>query len=204
VGNKNAITYKECFKLIKEGKMWLGNGNNLSMVYKTPYENNLVDNIKFCAQKGYHGKNYIKVPAVSWFTNLDHKKRNEEIILYKNYNKKEYPKYDNYDAINVDKVKDIPCDYDGVMGVPITFLSQFNPKQFEIVALGNSRDNFTPNKDYINPKKVMKDGKIVNGGAINCVLAIETNKKPVGEVYYTSSNSSYLIPPYARILIKKI
>ncbi|MDR0552223.1 MAG: hypothetical protein LBG72_09485, partial [Spirochaetaceae bacterium] len=69
--------------------------------------------------------------------------------------------------------------------------------------LGNSRENFTPNKNYINPKKIMKDGRTVNGGAINCVLAIETSKKPVGEIYYTSDNSKYLVPPYARILIRR-
>ena len=89
------------------------------------------------------------------------------------------------------------------MGVPITFLDKYNPEQFEITELGNSRDNFTPNKDYINPKKHTKDGQVVNGGAINCVLAIETDKEPYGTVYYTSDNSKYLIPPYARILIKK-
>ena len=82
-------------------------------------------------------------------------------------------------------------------------MDKYNPEQFEIVALGNSRDNFTPIKDYINPKKVLKDGKIVNGGAINCVLAIETIKKPKNAIYYISENSKYLIAPYARILIRK-
>ena len=81
--------------------------------------------------------NYIKVPSCSWFTNLDIKKRHEDLILYRNYNEKDYPKYDNYDAINVDKVSEIPCDYDGVMGVPITFLDKFNPSQFEIVLFPN-------------------------------------------------------------------
>lgn len=90
-----------------------------------------------------------------------------------------------------------------IWGVPITFLDKYNPEQFEIIELGNSRDNFTPNKDYINPKKHLKDGKITNGGAINCVLAIEQDIKPTGMVYYTSDNSKYLIPPYARILIRK-
>lgn len=118
-------------------------------------------------------------------------------------NEDQYPKYDNYDAIEVSRTMYIPCDYDGVMGVPITFLESYNPKQFEIVALGNSRENFTPNKDYVNPKKVTKDNKVHNGGAINCVLAIETDTKPAGKVYYTSDNSGYLVPPYARVLIRK-
>lgn len=89
------------------------------------------------------------------------------------------------------------------MGVPITFLDKYNPDQFEIIALGNSRENFTPNKNYINPIKHLKNGEIANGGAINCVLAIEQEDKPDGVVYYTADNAKYLIPPYARILIKR-
>ena len=91
-----------------------------------------------------------------------------------------------------------------IWGVPITFLGHYNPTQFEIIALGNSRENFTPNKDYIKPIKVLKDGKKVNGNAINCVLAIKSKTKPINMIYYTSENVPYLIAPYARILIKKI
>ena len=91
-----------------------------------------------------------------------------------------------------------------IWGVPITFLNKYNPNQFEIIALGNSRENFTPNKDYIKPIKVLKDGKKVNGNAINCVLAIESKTKPINMIYYTSENVPYLIAPYARILIRKI
>jgi len=138
------------------------------------------------------------------FTNISHKKRNETAILYKTYrdNEWEYPKYDNYDAIDVSKTKNIPMDYVGTMGVPITVLDKYNPEQFEIVGLGNGREFFTPNKDYINPKQIMKDGTAKNGNAINRVLAIEVDKKPKGSTYYTSSNSGYLVAPYARILIK--
>tara|TARA_R110000744_G_scaffold241740_1_gene358992 strand:- start:277 stop:633 length:357 start_codon:yes stop_codon:yes gene_type:complete len=114
-----------------------------------------------------------------------------------------YTKYNNYNAINIDKVKDIPEDYNGVIGVPITFLESYNPDQFDILGLGNSRHNFTPTKDYINPKKVMKDGAIKNGNAINCVLAIEMVNKPINKTYYTSDNSGYLVAPYARVLIKR-
>lgn len=89
----------------------------------------------------------------------------------------------------------------GIMGIPITFLDKWNPEQFEIIELGNSRDNFTPNKDYVNPQKHKKDGCIVSGGAINCVLAMAYKEKPVNIVYYTSDNSNFLVPPYARILI---
>jgi len=135
VWNMNAITYKEIFKLIKENKIWAWYGFNLSLVFKSPYENNLEANLKFCEQKWYFWKNYIKTPAISWFTNLETQKRHEDLILYKTYNEKEYPKYDNYDAINIDKVKDIPLDYSWYMWVPITFLWNYNPEQFEILDL---------------------------------------------------------------------
>ena len=95
----------------------------------------------------------IRVSGVHWFTNLDHKKRHEELILFKNYNPDDYPKYDNYDAINVNKTQDIPCDYDGVMGVPITFLDKYNPEQFEIV--GNEDSLGIPKgRGYVNGKRM--------------------------------------------------
>jgi hypothetical protein len=129
IGNQNAITYKEIFKLIKENKVWLGvsmNGSNRWFQIPDYYE-------KY--HKIENGKKYAFVAGVVWFTNIDHNKRNEELILYKKYsgNEEEYLNYDNYDAINVDKTKDIPIDCEGVMGVPITFLHKYNPKQFEII-----------------------------------------------------------------------
>jgi len=121
VGNMNAITNKECFKLIKENRMWLG-----------------MNYIKeFLKPDG----TIQKFGNINWFTNLEHKKRNEELILYRIYNETDYPTYENFDAINVNKVKDIPVDYFGVMGVPVSFLDKFNPNQFEIIwqASGNTR-----------------------------------------------------------------
>lgn len=135
IWNLNAITYKEIFKLIKENEIWAGNWFNLSLVFKSPYENQLEANLKFCEQKWYFWKNYIKTPAINWFTNLDYKKRHEDLILYKTYNEIEYAKYYNFDAINIDKVKDIPLDYSWNMWVPITFLGNYNPEQFEIIWL---------------------------------------------------------------------
>lgn len=85
------------------------------------------------------GRKFIRVKGVRWFTNLDYRERHEDIVLYKTYNPTEYPKYDNYDAINVDKTADIPADYDGPMGVPITFLDKYNPSQFEILGLDDHR-----------------------------------------------------------------
>ena len=133
LGNMNAITYKEVFKLIKANKLWSGYGFNMSMVYATPYINELEDNKKFVISKGYDPSKHIKVPAINWYTNLDTKKRHERIDLYKKYKAAEYPKFDNYDAIEVSRVSDIPMDYARVMGVPITFLNKYNPDQFEIV-----------------------------------------------------------------------
>ena len=135
IGNKNAITYKETFKLIKDNKLWLGVNSNKTMVYMIPdyYE------LKGIAYEK-DGVKYAKVPSVSWFTNLTHNKINDFLILNNKYkgNEDKYPKYDNYDAINVDKVTDIPMDYEGAMGVPITFLTKFNPEQFDIVGLSAS------------------------------------------------------------------
>ena len=130
LGNNNAITYKEIFKLIKENKLWLGVNGNKTMEFELP-----ADYKKWNRIDENTGKKYGNVPAISWFTNINTKKRHEDIILYKKYkgNKSDYPKYDNYNAINVDKVVDIPMDYSGVMGVPITFMNKYNPEQFEII-----------------------------------------------------------------------
>jgi len=127
MGNQNAISYKEIFKLIKENQMWLGqslNGRNILFQIPDHYEN---------YYKIIDGKKYAFPKGVVWFTNLDVPKRNEELILYKKYSKKEYPKFDNYDAINVDRTEKIPMDYADVMGVPITFLHKYNPNQFKII-----------------------------------------------------------------------
>ena len=132
IGNLNAITYKEFFKLIKNNKLWLGY-NNGSKTYLVPdsYEQN---NIFI----GEDGKKYAKMGNTGWYTNLDIAKRHEPLTLYKKYSPEEYPKYYNYDAIEISKVSDIPIDYDGAMGVPVTFLNKHNPKQFEII--GSSRE----------------------------------------------------------------
>lgn len=137
IGNNNAITYKEIFPLIKENKLWLGFSDNKTMEFVMPdsYEKyNYIDK---------KGRKIGKVPAISWFTNLEHSKRNDEIILYKKYTPEEFPKYDNYDAIEVSRVCEIPKDYNGVMGVPITFLGKYNPSQFEIVGLTSSSKECT-------------------------------------------------------------
>lgn len=129
VGHQNAISYVEIFRLIKENKMWLGYGfsGGAAHFINQHYEN--------YATAGNHKEGMIRVSGVVWFTNLEIKKRHEDLILYKTYkgNESDYPKYDHYDAINVNKTKDIPMDYKGTMGVPITFLDKYSPEQFEII-----------------------------------------------------------------------
>lgn len=132
IGNNNAITYKEIFPLIKEDKLWLGYSSNKTKEFRLP---DSYEKYNYIDEKGFK---IGKVPAISWFTNLDVKKRHEDIILWKHYTPEEYPKYDNYDAININKVDQIPCDYDGVMGVPITFLDKYNPSQFKILGTTES------------------------------------------------------------------
>lgn len=134
IGHQNAITYKDIFPLIKENKIWLGYGfkRNMAHFVNKHYED--------YASDADHKDGMIRVSGVQWYTNLDISKRHEEMILYKTYNKEEYPQYDNYDAIEVSRTKDIPIDYKGVMGVPITFMNKFNPEQFEILGAETFQD----------------------------------------------------------------
>ena len=134
IGNVNAITYKEVFPLIMQNKLWLG-----ASIHSGDREFRVPDSYPLKAS-GYrideNGVKYIRVKGVRWFTNIDYAVRHEKLVLYKQYHghEDEYPKYDNYDAINVDKTSEIPCDYFADIGVPITYLDKHNPDQFEIVA----------------------------------------------------------------------
>ncbi len=182
IGNVNAITYKEIFKLIKNNKVWLGasiHSGDREFGVPNDYPLNAasyrVDN---------EGKKFIRVKGVRWFTNLDYQERHEDLILYKTYygNEVEYPKYDNYDAINVDNTKDIPIDYDGIMGVPVTFMDKYNPDQFEILGI-TDRENSSGLRTKIYTKE-----EFPNFSDLNRRSVIK-----VGAIYK---------PVYARILIK--
>lgn len=159
IGHQNAITYKEIFPLLKENKMWLGYGFKGAAGH-------FISKYQDIATAGDHREGMIRVSGVTWFTNLEHKKRHEELILYKEYNPEkfpnEYPKYDNYDAIDVKKTAEIPMNYNGVMGVPITFLDKYNPEQFEIIGLSASAGY---DKNIVGLEfKGIKDARcIVNG-----------------------------------------
>jgi len=132
IGNQNVITYKEIFKLIKENKLWAGIENGGTKWFRVPEHYDIQTETRI---KTVDGQKFFSMGSVYWFTNLENRKRNEDITLYKTYigNEKSYPKYDYYDAIEVSKVSDIPIDYKGAMGVPITFLDKYNPEQFEIL-----------------------------------------------------------------------
>ncbi|MGL5013680.1 MAG: adenine-specific methyltransferase EcoRI family protein [Bacteroidales bacterium] len=157
MGNNNALSYVEIFQHIQNGRMWLGYNSNKTMEFKLSPDYEIWDRID------EEGNKYGKVPAISWFTNLPHKKRNEEIPLFRNYNKEDYPEYDNYSVIDVSKVKDIPQDYKGIMGVPITFLTKYNPDQFVILGITKSNSKEDPlvglRKDYIKHDRPYLNGK---------------------------------------------
>ncbi len=211
IGSINCITYKEVFPLIKENQVWLGNGMGRWIS-------------GFIVPKGYElygteakidsdGNRIVATNSCLWLTNLEHGKRHQPLQLmtmednlkyskHKDIKETGYPKYDNYDAIDVPFTDSIPSNYKGAMGVPITFLDKYNPEQFRIVGLGNGAELFGPTKIYINPV-MHKNGKVSNGNAINRVLVYPTTEN--AKVFYTADNVDYpLFAPYARILIEHI
>jgi len=169
IGHQNAIHYKEIFPLIKQNKVWLGYGFKGGATH-------FISQYEDVATAGNHKKGMIRVSGVQWFTNLEIKKRHENIILYRHYTPEDYPHYDNFDAIDVGKTEDIPCDYDGVMGVPDTFLEKFNPDQFEIIGLGN--------------------------GDLAKQAGVTKNYRGRTDLAYTVGNTNKC--PYSRILIRRI
>ena len=164
IGNQNAITYKEIFPYIKNNELWLGlsmNGSN--RWFQAPDDYEVKENA--AGYKVIDGKKYYFVNGVTWFTNIPHNKRNEELDLYRKYNETDYPQYDNYCAIDVSKVADIPMDYEGVMGVPITFLYKYNPSQFEILGCCEPAIRLSTLK--LNPKfKEYKSRQIIYNGNV--------------------------------------
>jgi hypothetical protein len=164
IGNVNAITYKEIFPLIKQNKIWFGasiHSGDRKFWVPDDYELNAAG----CGVDET-GRKFIRVKGVRWFTNLDYKERHENLILYKNYTPEEYPTYANYDAIEVNKTSDIPCDYEGKMGVPITFLDKYNPDQFEIIGFSLTLADMKIVRNILGKLNggprfyVMKDGKL--------------------------------------------
>ena len=205
-GNNNAITYKEFFPLLKEDKVWLGYTANKTLVFRIPDSYAKWDEKE--TQKMNDGNHYAKVPAISVFTNLDIAKRHEKLILWKHYSPEEYQKYDNYDAIDVSKVSEIPIDYDGNMGVPITFLDKYNPEQFEILGLLQSSTDEQagiPNLRYYNDFKEMRQDMTytgASGGKANGNPVVQ-GKSAKGNFLYNPITKEYVHSVYARVLIRK-
>lgn len=179
IGNHNAITYKEIFSLLKENKMWLGYSHPVAFMVPDHYEMREVR-----SWREPDGTNWRSLGNACWFTNLDMAKRHEELILFKTFDPKEYPNYDNYDAIEVSKFADIPSDFDGAMGVPVTFLERYNPSQFKILGI-TDRGNVwgLKTKEYTGKE-------VKNPGDLNRRAVIK-----IGKTYK---------PTYARLLIRRI
>lgn len=186
IGHQNAVKYKEIFPLFMQNRIWLGYGFKGSAAhFYSIYDDK--------ATAGDHRKGMIRVSGVHWFTNLDTKKRHEKLILFKRYTPEEYPKYENFEAIDVSKVDEIPCDYDGAMGVPITFMDKYNPEQFEV--LGNACDT-----DWLRLAGFKPMGQ----------RTIDQLRKQGNMAHVTANmNSPYILKngmvslPYARILIRR-
>ena len=175
LGNQNAITYKEIFPLIKSNRLWLGYKSG-DMSFRVPADSE-PRKTRFWIDES--GQKWRSMGNICWFTNLDIRKRHEELLLWRKYRPEDYPKYDNYDAINVDKVADIPVDYDGVMGVPITFLDKYNPDQFEIVEFRKGSDGKATEVEL----QVMTQGEADGAGRRKSVpVEGQTETIPAGTV----------------------
>lgn len=188
IGNVNALTYKEIFPLVMKNKVWLG-----ASIHSGDREFRVPDSYPLKAagcRIDSKGKKYIRVKGVRWFTNIDYDERHEDIILYKNYSPEEYPAYYKYDAIEVNKVAEIPCDYNGLMGVPVTFLDKYNPEQFEIVGLGITQSGLAigvgTNLTDEELKRFKKDSAAFRKGTL----------------FYLDKNGKAKVP-FARILIRR-
>lgn len=204
IGNVNAVTYKEFFPLLKENKVWIGASiHSGDRAFYVPDDYPL--NASGCGIDEETGRKYIRVKGVRWFTNLDVKQRHEEMILVKRYTPESYPHYDNYDAINVDVTADIPCDYAGVMGVPITFLDKYCPDQFEIV--GGSMDyehtscHIMRNYVELGYKFYKTDGTESKSGALKDKMSPKIQRKGNGD-YSVSPSGDILTAVYGRIFIR--
>lgn len=197
IGHQNAITYKEIFALIKQNKIWLGNGfkGNVGF-FESPYQD--------YAKSSQHKEGLIRISGVMWFTNLDYKERHEELTLYERYDPEKFPKYENFEAINSDKTSEIPYDYDGVIGVPITFLNKYNPDQFDIIGLGITGScNFTSNRkmDILDANGNPTGKTTFNAkGTLYKKFNPKTDKRPA---FKDSETGELYSSIYARILIRR-
>lgn len=205
IGNINAVSSKETFQLIMDNRVWLGasihSGDREFMIpptYEVRSKSLRIDE---------KGNRYVRVVGVRWFTNLDYPQRHENLELYKKYNPEEYPKYDNYEAINVCVTNEIPKDYEGPMGVPITFLDKYNPNQFEILGLTQigCHDKLPDTRRYNDYKECLTINDVETGASggktnENAVLLGKGTKK----TYYRNDEGRMVHSEFKRLLIRKI
>ncbi|MCZ2131493.1 MAG: adenine-specific methyltransferase EcoRI family protein [Bacteroidia bacterium] len=182
VGHQNAIKYKEIFPLIRDNKLWLGYG------FKGGAGHFINEHYEDYATATDRKEGMIRVSGVHWFTNLEINKRHEDLILYKKYTPEEYPKYENFDAINVDVTKDIPMDYEGFMGVPITFMDKYNPDQFEIIGVGIANLGLEMGIEPYKPEHKKYRKEVQKRGAVD------------GDLYMMIDG--VVTVPYSRIIIR--
>ena len=196
IGRQPNVIYKEIFRLITQNRIWLGYKCG-DMAFRVPADYEERDTRYW---KDEQGQKWRSLGNICWFTNLDHNKRHEELDLVCRYNSEEYQKIDNYDAINVDKVDDIPCDYDGIMGVPVTFLDKYNPEQFEIIGITRAWDG-KASKIYPDQIQVDKGGKQSRVSKLNDGPAIEIHTPPIDRTYYKVGDKMY-VGLFQRLLIR--
>jgi len=186
IGNVNAIKYKEIFPLFRDNKLWLGasiHSGDREFGVPVDYPLRAVG-----CRIDEKGRKFIRVKGVRWFTNLEYEARHEDLILYKTYTAEEYPKYENYDAINVGKTKEIPMDYAGVMGVPITFMDKYNPDQFEIIGVGIANSGLEIGIQPYKPEHKKYRKEVQKRGAVD------------GDLYMMVDG--IVTVPYTRIIIR--
>ena len=185
VGNQNAIKYKEIFPLMRDNKIWLGMDNGGTKWFRVNEDYDITTESR---KKVENGQKYFSMGSIVWFTNLDNRKRHEDLILYKNYTPEEYPKYENFDAINVDITKDIPMDYAGMIGVPITFMDKYNPEQFEIIGVGIANLGLEIGIQPYKPEHKKYRKEVQKCGAVD------------GDLYMMVND--VVTVPYSRIIIR--
>jgi len=197
IGPSGAITYKELFPFFKENKIWLGHGfQSGNAFFATRHSADDYAKGVYNSETGL-----VKFRNVSWFTNLDIAKRHEELVLYRPYDPYMHPTYDNHDAIEVSRVKDIPVDYDGAMGVPITFMEHHNPEQFEILGITKTWSG-NATKKYPTQRQISANGAVTEVSKLNDGATLKIGTPPVGKTYYSVGDELF-IQTYPRILVRR-
>ncbi len=198
IGSLNAVGYRDVFPLIMKGKIWISS-NNQHQFFRIPDDYDIG-----VTKVDSDGHKYAAIGNIAWFTNIRTQREFANLPLTALYSPEKYPHYDNYDAINVNRLSEIPCDYDGVMGVPVTFIAKYNPGQFKILGITTGSDAFeaSPTKKYINPIRIGSNNK--GGSSTNTSAVLFLSEPPEDGAYYTADNvEGFLKVLYKRILIQK-